>query len=179
MTSRLSFELSLLGQMSETYQASVLREIGLTEAEAIEIRRRSPLKVPEQLDSALEAYADLLGLEVKSEPLGHSVPEPFAGSTAHSFSLMLWPHLYWVVNRRPDGRSWGASFQNQAPIGFAQMDGAMVRVGLWTRMALERVAEHHELYDGWDDYVVIRFVLGGRRCEGTFVFGLLQEWRKL
>ena len=179
MANGLSFELLLLDRMSEAYKASALREIGLTPTEAARIREQCTLKLPEQLDSDLTTYATLVGTEVKKERLSHEVPEVFAGSRAHYFLLMLWPHLYWVVNSRPDGQSWGVGFQNQAALRFDEVDPCAVRVGLWTRTALERIADHHELYDGWDEQIVIRFTFGQRRYEGSFVFGLLQDWREL
>jgi hypothetical protein len=103
----------------------------------------------------------------------------FRGSTVHRFLLMLWPHLYWVVNRDPHGKSWGVGFQNQAVLGFHRLDPSLVRAGVWTRAALERVADQHELYDGWDEEAVIRFHFGAHRYEGRFIFGLLLSWRRL
>jgi hypothetical protein len=179
MGNSLSFELRLLERMSERYASSTLQEIGLAEAEAARIRAQCPLKLPEQLDSDVTIYTSLLGKPVQSQSLGNDVPEVFAGSTANYFVLPLWPHLYWAVNTRPDGRAWGVGFRNQAALDFEQIEPSVIRKGLWTRSALEHIADHHELYDGWDEQALIRFDFGNHRYEGDFVFGLLQGWRKL
>jgi hypothetical protein len=179
MANRLSFELCLLERMSDSYASSTLQEIGIAEAEAARIRAKCPLKLPEQLDSDLATYASLLGSPVRNQSLGNDVPEVFAGSVTNYFILPLWPHLYWTVNTRPDGRSWGMGFRNQIELYFNPIDPTVIRKGLWTRSALENVADHHELYDGWDEQAVIRFGFGSDRYEGNFVFGLLQDWRKL
>jgi len=179
MANSLSFELRLLERMSERYASSILQEIGIAAADAARIRAQCSLKLPEQLDSDVATYASLLGKPVKSQPLGDDVPEVFAGSTANYFVLLLWPHLYWAVNTRPDGRAWGVGFCNQVALDFEQIEPSLIRKGLWTRSALEHIADNHELYDGWDEQALIRFAFGSHRYEGNFVFGLLQDWRKL
>jgi hypothetical protein len=179
MVNSLPFELNVLGRMSERYASITLQEIGLTEADAARIRQQCSLKLPEHLDSDVGAYVRLLGDPVRTEPLGKDIPEVFAGSTSNYFVLSLWPHLYWTVNTCPHGRSWDVGFRNQISFDFEQIDPAVIRVGLWTRSALEHLADHHELYDGWDERVAIRFDFGEHRYEGTFVLGLLQHWQKL
>jgi hypothetical protein len=179
MVDSLSFELRVLERMSEAYAADLLEEIGLTKAKAAEIRAQCPLSLPEQLDSDLDTYSGLLGPAVKSESLGNDVPAVFSGSVANNFLLTLWPHLYWTVNTRPDGRSWGVGFRNQVALDFEQIDASMIRRGVWTRSALEELADQHELYDGWDERVLVRFSFGVRVYAGTFVFGLLQDWKRL
>lgn len=178
MSARLSFELLLLNTMSEAYRASVLREIMLTEAEASKIRAQCQLKLPAEVGSDLVTYIRILGPEVENTA-GYRMSGALAGSTAHCFILTLWPHLFWVVHRRPDGTSWEVGFQNQAVIDFKEVEPSTVRVGLWTRTTLEHIADRSEVYDGWDEQVVVRFDFGDRRYEGEFVFGLLQEWRQL
>lgn len=174
----LGFELSLLHCMSRPYEVAVLGELGLKPEEVERVRSQCPMQMPAQLDSPVGAYVAILGQPHRSEALPNA-PEPFSGSTAYSFILALWPHLYWVVNEGPAGRSWGVGFQNQADLRFRDFDPALVRPGLWTRSVLERLAERHELHDGWDDHVVERFTFGGRPYEGSFALGLLQQWRAL
>lgn len=165
--------------MSEGYASFSLQEIGLNDAEAAGIRAQCPINLPQQLDSDLATYVILLGKPVKSESLGNDVPDVFAGSTINYFMLPLWPHLYWTVNTHPGQGSWGVGFHNQAAIEFENIDPSVIRRGIWTRSALEHIADSHDLYDGWDEQAVIRFAFGDDRYEGNFVFGLLQDWRKL
>lgn len=179
MPNRLGLELRLLERMSDRYAKSILREVGLDEADAVQIRAQCQLKLPEQLDSDVAIYTSLLGAAVKSRSLGDDVPELFAGSTANDFLLTLWPHLYWTVNTRPDGQSWGVGFRNQVALNFKSIDPSIIRRGVWTRSALEHLADHHELHDGWDEQVQIRFAFDGATYEGSFVFGLLQDWRRI
>ncbi len=180
MTNSLSFELRALERMSEAYVSAVLDDIGFTREEAMEISAQCPLRLPAQLDSGLEVYTSLLGPAARSAPLeDDGVPGVFAGSVAHDFLLTLWPHLYWRVQSRPDGRSWGVGFRNQVALRFEQINTSIVRRGVWTRVALEELADQYELHDGWDEQAIVRFAFGARRYEGTFVFGLLQEWTSL
>jgi hypothetical protein len=126
----------------------------------------------------LTAYSNLLGDEVESRIVGN-LPEPFAGSTAHYFLLMLWPHLYWVVHSKPDGTTWGPEFQNQANLRYRALEPSVIRPGVWTRKTLESLADSYDLHDGWDERVIVRFGIRERRYEGVFVLGLLQEWREI
>ena len=179
MLNNLAFELRLLDRMSKGYAAATLHEVGLSEAEAASIRARCTLKLPAQLDSDLDVYKSLLGEPVETRPVGIAVPQVFAGSTVNYFLLTVWPHLYWAVNRRPDGQSWGVGFCNQASLKFVDLDPSIIRRGIWTRSAVESIADRHELYDGWDEQALIRFHFSDRCYEGNFVFGLLQDWQRI
>jgi len=174
----LSFELLLLDRMTSDYVTSTLREIGLSPAEAALIRKRCRLRIPEQLGSSVATYASLLGPEATQKGSGCML-ELLPESVAHSFRLVLWPHLFWVVHSDPAGRSLAVGFQNQVDLEFEDLDPSLVRVGLWTRFELERLADSHEIYDGWDEEVVVRFAFGKHHYEGKFVFGLLQRWKRI
>ena len=179
MSENLNFELLLLDRMSRDYKLSILHEIGLTEAEAKQLREKCSLKYPGLAESDAATFRNILGSEI---PRGHitcgNVELP-AGCSAHYFLLMLWPHLFWVVQQCKDATSCEIGFENQTDLSFLQFDPRLVRVGLWTRGALEKIADRHELCDGWDEEVVIQFAFGSRLFKGTFVFGLLQEWLAL
>lgn len=172
----LSFQLLLLSRMSASYRDAVLGDIGMSETEAARIHRTCSLRLPQQLDSDLATYTALLGQPVKSEKLAN-VPAVFSGSTAHHFVMPLWPHLYWTVNSRPDGASWGVGFRNQVEPGSVSCDPSIVRRGVWTRSALESIAARADVHDGWDEEVVLRLELAGGVYEASFIFGLLQDWR--
>jgi hypothetical protein len=169
MTNSLSFELVLLDRMSRDYKRSVLHEIGLTEAEAAELQKECTLKYPALAASDLANYRKLLGPEVPGNDL--------TGCNAHYFLLMLWPHLFLVLEEFEKGGPCAIGFENQAIPIFQAFDPRTIRAGLWTRRALEQIADRHQLHDGWDEEVVVRFSFGDRLFEGIFVFGLLQEWR--
>lgn len=180
MTSKsLSFEFALLAGMSQPYVKSVLQTILLPESEARRLGQECDLVLPAQLASELSIYVDLLGPEVKRRSPSGDVPTAFTGSTSHCFTLSLWPHLYWVVNRHPRGSSWGVGFENQTQPAFREFGPEVVRPGVWTRGALDSLADHSEIYDGWDERSVVRFGFGSGRYEGEFVFGLLQAWRQV
>ncbi len=151
------------------YKLSVLREIGLAEADAAELQKESTLQYPSLAASDLANYQKLLGPEVPRDNV--------TGSTAHYFLLMLWPHLFLVLEEIEKGSPCAIGFENQAVMTFQAFDPRTIRAGLWTRRALEQIADRHQLYDGWDEEVVVRFTFGDRLFEGTFVFGLLQDWR--
>jgi len=165
--------------MSKVYRESVLHEIGLADADAGAARAQCALNISDLSKIDLATYGRVLGAEVKSAPLIDDVAEAFVGSTAYYFLLVLWPHLYWIVNRAPGGGTWGIGFRNQVDLRFERFEPSLVRVGLWTRNSLEKLADDHEIYDGWDEEVIVRFRFGPRRYEGTFTFGLLQNWRAL
>lgn len=102
---RLALELSLLQLMADDIRTSTLRSVGMDEAEAIRIQAATKLRLPQQASSALGDYVLLLGPEAVVRRLDDSDIRVFAPSRAHCFSLVLWPHLYWVVNQSSDGRS--------------------------------------------------------------------------
>jgi hypothetical protein len=171
MSGSLSFELVLLDRMSRDYKLAVLREIGLTEAEAAELQKKSALNYSDLAASDLATYRKILGPEVPRDQL--------TGRSAYYFSLMLWPHLFLVLEEFENGSPCAIGFENQAALRFQAFDPRTIRAGLWTRRALEQIADRHESHDGWDEEVVIRFAFGDRLFEGTFVFGVLQEWRSV
>lgn len=177
---RLGFELMLLERMLESYRASVLADVGLTRADFITLRSACVLKYPEECTSPLATFVDYLGPAAKTGPV-HDASESFAGSTAYSFLLTLWPHLYWDVNLQPgEGqRPWGVGFQNQARVTLPEVEPAFIRPGIWTLSAVEALADDHELHDGWDEHIVMHLTFGRRRFEGTFVYNLLQDWREI
>lgn len=174
----MSFELVLLHAMGEPTSSSILAALGLDSDEAARIRESCAFRVPQDLDGALSRYVAFLGDPLASETV-IAPPVEFSGSIKHRFVLMLWPHLHWVVHERPDGRSWCVGFENQAAMGPRNFDPAMVRAGLWTRAALERLSHSHQLHDGWDERAVVHFTFQDECYEGTFCLGLLQEWRAL
>ena len=179
MVDRFSFELLLLERMSKEYRASVLRQIGLASADAARIRASCPLLAPWQLGNDLTTYLNILGAEVPRHHVGYWSSEELAGSRPHCFLLALWPHLFWVLHEDQDG-SWSeVGFRNQTLLNFQHLDPATVRVGLWTRAALRRLADGHALHDGWNEQVTERFTFGSQRYEGQFVYGLLQEWSRI
>ena len=169
MSRSLNFELVLLERMFRDYKLSVLHDIGITEAEAAGLQKESTLKYPALASSDLASYRKLLGPEVTRESL--------TGSSAHYFTLMLWPHLFWVLEESGESGPCAIGFENQVVPVFQAFDPRTIRAGLWTRRALEQIADRHQLHDGWDEEVVVRFTFGEILFEGTFVFGLLQEWR--
>jgi hypothetical protein len=171
MGSSLSFELVLLDRMSRDYKLSVLHEIGLTEAAAAELQKGCRSQYPALAASDLANYQKLLGPEIPRD----KVP----GCNAHYFLLMLWPHLFLVIEELEKGGPCAIGFENQAVPVFQAFDPGTIRAGLWTRRALEQIADRHQLHDGWDEEVVVRFAFGDRLFEGKFVFGLLQEWRSV
>jgi hypothetical protein len=162
--------------MGKPTSSSVLAAVGLDSDEATRVRNSCAFRVPQDLDAALSRYVALLGNPFATESIV-APPEDLSGSIKHKFILMLWPHLHWVVHERPDGRSWGVGFENQVAMSPRNFSPAMVRSGLWTRTALERLSQSHQLHDGWDERVVVRFNFQGECFEGTFCLGLLQEWR--
>jgi hypothetical protein len=173
----LNFELVLLERMPREYKLGILREIGLTESQAAELRGTSILQYPDFASSDLSTYREILGPEVSSDHAGLANRVRRRGSTPHHFLTILWPHLFFVVEEFDGSTSCGVAFENQASPDLEKFDSANVRAGLWTRRALEELADGYELYDGWDEEVVIRFTFGSRQFEGRFVLGLLHEWR--
>jgi len=178
MSPDLGFELLILQRMLPTYQAAVLGEIGLTETEAALARSGISSRFPADFSTDFGVYANLLGPAYRVEQVDDAPPS-FAGSTAHYYLLMLWPHLFWVVNCSPSGTPWNAGFRNQVGFRFSPFDPRRVRVGLWTRSALEEQADRHELYDGWDENSVVHFSFGSSRYEARFTLELLEEWKQL
>lgn len=175
---RLAFELMLLERMTDRIRTETLNAIGLDEAEAARISNVCSLRLPEQASSDLADYMRPLGREAAVKQLDNAESGVFAPSTAHCFTLMLWPHLYWVVNQGPDGRSWGVGFQNQARVLVPEFEPQFVRPGLWTRPTLHALADAHEVLDGWEESVLERLSFGPRRYDAAFVFGLLQQWTR-
>lgn len=175
----LSFEFALLARMSPNYAKAVLEQTGYSAETAKQLAAMCALELPGQLTSDVETYAGLLGPEVPESHVGYEVPAALSGSTAHCFQLMLWPHLFWVVHRRPDGGCWSVGFQNQTVVAIRELEPSAVRVGLWSRTTLQLLADSHELYDGWDEHAVVRFAFGKERYEGNFHFGLLDDWKLL
>ena len=175
----LGFELSLLECMSPEYRDSVLQELAINDGEAAKIRSSCKIKLPEQIHSGLQIYTEILGEEIPSERLNYTIPNDLSGSSAHSFLLMLWPHLLWVVHRRPGGDCWEVGFQNQTVIEIENFDPSMVRIGLWTRRALQALSDEFNVRDGWDERISICFVFGQEHYEGTFSFGLLDRWSRI
>ena len=175
----LSFELSLLSRMPPEYRASVLKEIGLTEAAATELAKPYPWPESAFLLHTLEAHKDLF------EPgnLGARPERAASGSSMdvvdHCFFSVLWPHLFWIVSVDSEGVVRETGFQNQAEIRFQNFDPSTVRPGLWTLKSLERLARSSKLIDGWSEWQVFRFDFDSSRFEGAFIFGLLTEWRRV
>ena len=172
----LSFELVLLDRMSSVYKMNALLEMGLTEAEAKQLRDTCVLKYPDLAASNLETFRRILGPETPGNNQLVANRERRPGCTPHHFVLMIWPHLFFVVEEFHGANSCGIGFENQAAIRAQTFDPRAVRGGIWTRRALEMLADRHEVRDGWDEEVVVRFAFGDRMFEGRFVLGLLQEW---
>lgn len=177
--SYLNFEFKLLARMMQHYRFDVLRDLGMSDDETTHIEASCDFQIPQHLGSPIEKYRELIGPEVQIRQLGQDIPEVFRGSTEHLFLLMLWPHLYWVVNRQPNGQTWGAGFQNQAILDFPRLDPSIIRVGVWTRAAIEQLADRYKLYDGWDEEIVVHFTFKDQHYQGKFILGLLQDWQKL
>lgn len=176
---RLAFELSLLKLMDEEVRLDTLRRIGLDVSDVLRGTNASQLRVPEQANSPVAAYVSMLGPETLVRALSASDIGDFAPSDAHCFSLSLWPHLYWVVNRAADGRSWGVGFQNQGKIVLKELEPDHIQPVFWTRDAIHAFADDHVIFDGWEESIVERLRFGSREYQGTFVFGLLQRWKRL
>jgi hypothetical protein len=174
MQQQLAFEFTVLARMTQAYRCEVLGRIGMSEESASELASHSSTQYPQTMLSPLTIYRDLYGEESDDE-MG-LVTSAFQGSRPHRFIPLLWPHLYWVVYTGRDGRTWGADFHNQAAIGWKSFDASLFQPGLITRHAIESLADHVEMVDGWDEHVVLHCAFEARRYEGTFVFGLLQEW---
>jgi len=172
------FEFLLLEHMTPTYREATLRALGMPPDQIAAHRKQCSLLLPDQLDSDVTVYEQLLGPPAKQEPC-KDLPSQFAGSVAYLFVLMLWPDLFWVVHRRPDGGSWGVGFRNQHNRPPRSFDPSLVRPGLWTRELLQRVAPTWTLHDGWNEKLAIRFSIDDGLYEGLFVLGLLQEWRRV
>jgi hypothetical protein len=165
--------------MSEAYRTSVLTELGLSDADAKRIPSTCALRVPEHLRGEISMYIQILGPAIAPDIAGCSEALSAADGRSHRFQLMLWPHLDWVVNERPDGTCFDVGFRNQIMWKSRAIDPSVVRIGVWTRSELERLSDAHELYDGWDQLTVSRFSFAGQQYEGSFGYRLLQEWRKL
>jgi hypothetical protein len=162
--------------MASAYRASVLREIGISDAEAARVAAQCQLRLPAELSSDVAVYVGLLGPPLRTEPLGDRAPKLFPASTEHVFILPLWPHLFWIVNSKPGGGSWGVGFRNQVELGVTMVDPRVVRPGVWTRHSLEGTARRSVPIDGWDEEIVLRLEFSTQQFEARFVFGLLQEW---
>lgn len=179
LQSRLSFEFQLLYSMLDDYRAALLKEVGMSFTEASRLAGRCPLRVPDDLTEPPSTFAEVLGPAARTGPLSVSAPANLRGRRAQYFVLSLWPHLYWAVSDEPDQSiPFGACFLNQADELVSALDPAIVRPGVWTRPALERLADHVSIHDGWDERVTWRFHFGSTKYLGTFTFGLLDEWRR-
>jgi len=176
---RLAFELSLLNLMDEEVRLDTLKRIGLDVSDMLRGKEASDLRLPDRAASPVGAYVDVLGPEALVRKLHQSEAGDFAPSDAHCFSLSLWPHLYWVVNRAADGQSWGVGFQHQGRVMLEELEPDHIQPVLWTRDALHSLADSHVMFDGWEESVVERFRFGPREYEGAFVFGLLQRWTRV
>jgi hypothetical protein len=176
---RLAFELSLLHLMEEKVRVDTLRRVSLGDSDMLRGKEASALRLPAEAASPVGAYVKVLGREALVRKLPESEIGDFAPSDAHCFSLSLWPHLYWVVNRDNDDRSWGVGFQNQGKIMLDEFDPDHVQPVLWTRDAIHSVADDHTIFDGWEERIVERLQFGPREYEGAFVFGLLQRWKRI
>lgn len=176
---RLAFELSLLDLMDGEVRLNTLKRIGLDASDVLRAKKESDLRLPEQSGSPVGAYVKVLGPQALVRELLETEAGDFAPSDAHYFSLSLWPHLYWVVNRSTDGRSWGVGFQHQGRILLNELEPDNIQPLLWTRDAIHSVADDHTIFDGWEESIVERLHFGSREYEGAFVFGLLQRWRRV
>lgn len=172
----MAFEFVLLRAVGERTRASVLAELGLDSKEADRLCEQCTFRIPQDLNSPISRYIELLGNPQASEAVA-TVPIELFGSIKHEFTLMFWPHLHWIVYERPGGGSWNVGFENYPNISSKNFAPAMVRPGLWTRIALERLSRSHQLHEGWDEWAVVRFNFDDEYYEGTFSLGLLQEWR--
>jgi len=170
----------LLHRMHHSYRDIVLAELGVSLSDAAVLREKCSLRHPQELLADIATLTKLVGTAVKTEPVPNP-PEMFAGSTAHYFILSLWPHLFWVANAspKPGHVPWGVGFQNQWPIDLHRVNPATIRVGLWTLLEVERVADSRENCEGWNEESIDRFVFGNHCYEGLFMYGLLQRWQRV
>jgi hypothetical protein len=179
MGADISFELVLLDRMSESYRKLVLDRAGLTEEQANEIRRHSPLQYPaifmkpiESFDGVLDAAPSELFQQIDRRSSQFEEAEP------HLFLLGLWPQLLWVVHAGANGITWGGEFQPKTTAHSGSFNPADLQPGLWCRHTLERIADGSSIIDGWDEHVVLHLQFSGQSYEGEFIFGLLQSWKK-
>jgi hypothetical protein len=180
MRSSLPFELAVLEAMPEMYAAELLASVSLSLADVKRIRAECLVGPADLMTLDAESYVELLGPPKLTRRLEYAEANVFAPSSAHSYSLLLWPHLYWVVNIDSDARTWGVGFQNQGPMAFKSFLPEFVRPGFWTRSALRDQAVSEKPYDGWENALTVHLQFrDGGQYEASYIFGLLNGWKKL
>jgi len=166
--------------MSYPYRAALLAEIGVSQDAAALLAKACDFTIPDALIEPPSVFVKLLGRPAKIAPISSGVPQALLGCPAQFFSLNLWPHLYWVVSDDTGGKiPFGACFMNQADIHIDDFDPALVRIGLWTRHALEQFADRFLIHDGWSERGEYEYHFGSQRYLGGFTFNLLDSWRRL
>jgi hypothetical protein len=175
-----AFEFVLLERMAEEYQTFLLARERITHERAREIRLASRLQYPTLFMKHIESFDGVLPEAPPSlcDQFDRHSPQ-FESTNPRAFLLKMWPHLLWVVHVGEAELTWGGEFQPKFPVDAASFEPGDLRPGQWCRHTLEKLADKVSLIDGWDEHVVLRMQFGDQVFDGDFVFGLLQQWRRV
>ncbi len=179
-STRRIFQMELLRVMNRSYRDGLLRDLDLTHEDILELSQHSEIVISENCCFVgLSKYVEVLGAPAHTQALELAPDNPFVGSTRYHFLLDLWPHLFWAVNEQPNGGLWGVEFHNQFPWDTTSLDLSNVRPGVWTRQALEPMADHVRMVDGWNEAITLDLTFQEEVYRASFVLGLLQSWARV
>lgn len=165
--------------MSERIRAAVLDGLGLSQEESDRLEATCPIRLPDPnlgRQTPISLYEELLGRAVLQRA---AAPPSHAGATEHAFILPSWPHMFWTVREAATGETFSVGFENQCAVPARYLKPQCIRPELITLDLLKRIAHEWKFHDGWDWYVTMHFQFHEGTFEGRFVWGLLQEWRKV